>query len=265
MMKSWLRRGAGVAALLLAGGPAAAHTSYMLPSTFATTEGELVTIEASFAELSFFAPEVAVASEDYHVVRPDGSRDTFDTLNEFEQVTILESDLTEDGTYRFTTGERLGRGGELALVDGAWVELDDGEAPEGAVEVASSQTATVADVYVSKGAPTRGAVDMTVGRLAIQPITHPNEIYLDEGFEFELVFDGAPFAGHEMLLYREGGAYEEPKYEHELTTDDQGRIALTFDAPGIYMVMTRHRALAPEGSDSRVRSYTSSLTFEVLR
>lgn len=260
-----LKAGAASAALLAAA-PALAHTNYMMPSTFSTTEGELVTIESSFAELRWFAPEFQVVSADYHVVRPDGSRDDFDKLTQFEQVTMLESDLTEDGTYRFTTGERLGRGGELALVDGVWVDLDEnGEAPAGATDTGTSQTATVADVYVTKGAPTRGAVDGLVGRLAIRPITHPSEIYLDEGFEFELLFDGAPFAGQELLMAREGGTYEEPKYEVALTTDADGRVAVSFDEPGIYLIWTRHRALAPDGSESKVRSYTTSLTFEVLR
>jgi uncharacterized GH25 family protein len=264
--RNWLWAGAAAGALLIGAAPALAHTNYMMPSVFSTTQGEVVTIESSFAEMRWFAPEFVVVSADYHVIRPDGARDSFDTMTELEQLTVLESDLTEDGTYRFTTGERLGRGGELALVDGAWVDLDEnGEAPAGAMETASSQTATVADVYVTKGAPTRAAVDGLVGRLAIRPITHPSEIYLDEGFSFELMFDGEPFANQELTLVREGGSYEEPKYEIALTTDEQGRASASFDEPGVYLMWTRHRARAPEGAESGVRSYTTSLTFEVLR
>jgi len=264
-MTAWLKTGAAACALIAVAAPAFAHTSYLLPSTFATTEGEHVTLEVSFTE-KFFTPEVAVLSDDYHLYRPDGSRDDYDNIVPFRQLTVLESDLTEPGTYRFSTGERLGVKSRRALVDGEWTRLaPDEEPPANATEVVNTQTETVADVYVSKGAPTRAAVDLTVGRLAIHPITHPNEIYLDGGFEFQLTFDGNGFAEQDMLLYREGGAYEEPKYEHKITTDADGHVALTFDAPGVYLIMTRHRADAPEGSETSERSYTTSLTFEVTR
>ena len=46
-------------------------------------------------------------------------------------------------------------------------------------------------------------------------------------------------------------------------TDANGRLNLSFSEPGVYLLMTRHRATAPEGSDTDVRSYTTSLTFEV--
>jgi len=264
-MTAWLKTGAAVCAFIATAAPAIAHTSYVLPSTFATTEGEHVTLEVSFTE-KYFTPEIAVLSDDYHLIRPDGSRDDYDNIVPLRQLTILESDLTEPGTYRFSTGERLGIKSRRALVDGEWTFLEpDAEPPENATEVVSTQTATVADVYVSKGAPSRAAVDVVIGRLAIEPITHPNEVYLDGSFEFQLTFDGVGFADQEMTYYRDGGAYEEPKYERKVTTDADGRVSLTFDEPGVYMIMTRHRAEAPTGSDTTQRSYTTSLTFEVSR
>ena len=65
-------------------------------------------------------PEIAVLSEDYHVILPDGSREDFKTLTQLRQVVVLESDLDTEGTYRFTTGVRLGRKSKKALVDGEW-------------------------------------------------------------------------------------------------------------------------------------------------
>ena len=87
---------------------AQAHTSFMYPNTFITTEGSQVTIQASFSE-DPFVPEMAVLSDDYHVILPDGSRDDFKTLTKLRQVVVLESDLDTEGTYRFTTGVRMGR------------------------------------------------------------------------------------------------------------------------------------------------------------
>lgn len=245
---------------------ASAHTSYLLPSVFTTAKGNFVTLQASFTE-DFATPEIAVESDDYHVVLPDGSREDYKSVTPFRQVVILESPLTDEGTYRFTTGARLGRSSKVALVDGEWKPLFEpgAEVPANATKVITSQTETVADVYVTKGPSTRASVDAAIGRLAIRPDTHPNEIYLDEGFSLDVTFDGAPLADQTVTLSRNGGDYEAPKFHKELETDAVGHLDLSFDKPGIYLIMTRHRAEAPAGAETDERSYTTSLTFEVLR
>ncbi|WP_084396632.1 DUF4198 domain-containing protein [Henriciella aquimarina] len=245
---------------------ASAHTSYLLPNVFITSEGEYVTLEASFTE-DPFVPEIAVRSDDYHVVLPDGTRDDFEAVTPFRQVVILEDSLEAEGTYRFTTGVRLGRTSKKALVDGEWEAVfgPDAEVPENATEVITSQTETVADVYVTKGASTWESVNKPLGRLVFKPITHPSEIYLGDGFEFQVLFDGEPLAGQSIEVKRAGGAYESPKYERHVETGADGKLALSFDAPGKYLIMTRHAADAPEGADTDERSYTTSLTFEVAR
>ncbi|MEL6861990.1 MAG: DUF4198 domain-containing protein [Pseudomonadota bacterium] len=252
-------------ATLITGATAAAHTSYMLPSVFNTSEGELVTVQCSFTE-DFPMPEIAVKSDDYHVVLPDGSREDFDTKTDLRQLVVLENGLESDGTYRLTTGVRLGRKSKRAMVDGEWVPVfgPDAEVPEDATAVKTAQTETVADVYVSKGAPTWDAL-APIGRLAFVPKTHPNEIFSGEAFDIAVTFDGAPLADHEMSVYRSGGNYEEPQFGIDQMTDEAGEVSFTLDEPGIYMIMTRHRADAPAGAETDERGYTTSLTFEVMK
>jgi len=257
--------GLALAAAMACAGAAAAHTSYLLPSVFSTASDKLVTIEAAFAERQFFRPEVAVTSPEFHLLRPDGRRDTFDRTETFTQVTILESDLTEPGTYRFTTGERLGRTGTQVLENGAWHAVEPGKTAPAGARTRSSQTVTVAEAYVTKGAPTRPAVDAPAGRLAIRTDVHPNEIFLEKPLTLAFTFDGAPLAGQEVELDREGGTFEEPKYHKVLKTAADGKLHITFDRPGVYLVMARHAAPAPAGSGTDMRSFTTSLTFEVLR
>ena len=243
---------------------AGAHTSYLNPNLFSTVAAERITIEASFTE-DFLRPEFAVDAQDFHLYRPDGSRGAYDNIVPLSQMTVLESDLTEPGTYRFTTGERLGRTGRLARIDGLWRPLEPGSEPPPDAEIRPSQTATVADVYVSKGAPTTAVLDVEIGRLAIRPLTHPSEIYLGEGFSFHVLFDGAALPNQVVHLYRDGGSYDETPFEQVLHTDANGVVALSFDMPGIYLVMTRFGAEAPTGAETPLRSYTTSLTFEVVR
>lgn len=239
-----------------------AHTSYMLPNIFAANLERHVTVQSSFAE-EFFRPEIAVDSDDFHVILPDGQRAEFENVSKHRQLVVLESPIAEEGTYRFTTGVRHGRVGKLAMVDGEWQPVRGDDVPANASDVKTSQTETVADVYISKKAPTRAPVDMSIGRLVIQPVTHPSDIYLDTGFAFKILFDGQPLGNQPISVDRGGARYDAEKYHEEVTTEADGSIALSFDRPGIYVVMTRHRADAPAGAETDIRSYTTSLTFEV--
>lgn len=265
-MKAAVRQIALGMGLIAAGAsvsPAQAHTSYILPNVFSANTQDYVTLESSFTE-TFFQPEIPVDSDDFQVILPDGSRANFETVSKHRQVVILESPMKQEGTYRFTTGVRLGRVGKVALVGGEWKPVH-GDVPAGATQIKTSQTETVADVYVTKKAPTRAAVDKQLGRLVIQAVTHPSDVYLDGGFTAKVLFDGKPLAGQTVSVDRGGSEYDAVKYHRDVTTSADGSLSLKFDTPGVYLIMTRHRADAPAGSTTDERSYTTSLTFEVQR
>lgn len=246
---------------------ASAHTSYILPNTFDATFVRMVTLESSFTD-DFAKSEVGVSSQDWHIIAPDGARRDYDNTVELKQVTMLEASLADEGTYRFTTGERLGRKGKMIRsADGAYKSAfqEGGGEPvlaEGETFV-SSQTATIADVYVSKGAPTYTAVNAPGGRLDIRPLVHPNMIFAEKGFSALVTFDGEPLAGQVLELVRSGSAYDDGATTFHVTTNAEGRLDLSFDKPGVYLLMTRHQAAAPVGSETEIRSYTTSLTFDV--
>jgi hypothetical protein len=258
--------GCATAALVLAaiasGAPALADTSYLKPNFFTTANADIVTVQSSFTE-DFSNPSVAVKSEAWTIVGPDGKPAKFDTVQPFTQVTILEAATKANGTYRLSTGERLGRVGPQILVDGVWQPFAPGrEIPAGA-QIRQSQTATVADVYVTRGAPTRAPVDARIGSLELRPVTHPNDVYLDSGFELRVMLNGKAVAGQQVEIWREGGGYEEPSYRKLLTSGADGAVKITFDKPGVYLIWTRMSGDAPAGAATPVRSYTTSLTLEV--
>ncbi|MDB5724128.1 MAG: nickel uptake transporter family protein [Novosphingobium sp.] len=269
MLNFKLRRAARRMSPLLALGllaamptPALAHAAYLLPNLFSANQEDSITLQSSFAE-HFFRPELAVDSDDWHVLLPDGTRVSFATVTKLRQVVILESDLKLEGTYRFTTGVRRGRLGKVALVDGKWQPVR-GEAPAGA-QVRTTQTETVSDVYVTKKGPTRAAVDAQIGRLVLHPVTHPSDIAMAGKFDLAVLFDGKPLPGVKLEIDRGGADYDAGSAHREVTTGPDGRVSLTFYQAGAYVVMARHRADAPAGSTTDERSYTTALTFEVQR
>jgi len=244
--------------------PVLGHTSYVKPSRFTVNNENLITVESAFAE-EFFIPDVAVNKADFHVIKPDGKRADFDSVNAHKQVVILEAGIEEEGTYRFSTGVRRGRRSTLAMVDGEWVNIarNGNKVPENATATKIRETETVADAYLSKKAPTRAPVDVQVGRLVLQPITHPSDAFLGDPFEFQLLFDGKPLAGHVMKIDRDGAQYDASKFHEEAPTGDDGTMSVNFDKAGVYIIWTRFSAAAPEGADVDERGYTTSLILEV--
>lgn len=240
-------------------GSASAYTAYLMPDDFLPADRS-VSLHASYAT-TFFTPGSPVGGN-IAVVEPDGADGYFSYMEVTAQATQMRSPLHKEGTYRFTTGEQLGHVANMVGVDGNWRQLRDGEAvPEGA-EVRTLQTVTVADVYVTLGAPNRTAVDRTVGRLSLRAVTHPNQVVVSQGFQVQAMFDGAPFANAALVVYKAG----EPENDLDrfATTDASGNATLTLDGPGEYILVARHRADAPAGSQAQVLSFTTSLVFEAL-
>jgi len=240
--------------------PAAAYTGFLLPQDF-WPSGTNESVQASYAT-QFFTPAVALGG-DFQVVQPNGQAGILSTVEVGGDATALTVETPDAGTYLLTTGEQLGRVTTLvATPDGQWRPLGQGEtAPPGA-QTNTLQTVTVSSVYLTRGSPNRTAVDHTVGRLALHPITDPNQIVQTSGFQVELLFDGQPFANMPIVIY--GNADPDTKLDRFVVTGTDGRANITFAQPGRYVLAVRHRANAPAGSAASVQSYTTTLTIDVM-
>lgn len=250
------------AAFMFAGAASAvAHTAYLMPRDF-TPSGTVATIDGAFAT-TFFTPEIGLSSPTMHAVKPAGGDTTFDSMAVDATHGQYDLGTVDEGTYRVTTGEILGPVTTMVGVDGAWRPLGAGETPPEDAQTQTLQTVTVAEAYVTKVRPTNTAFATPTGRLAIQPITHPNRISVATGFEVQLLFDGQPMPNMAIVLYGEGDP--ETKLDRFVTTGADGHATFTFTAPGKYLAAVRYRANAPDGSEAQVRSYTTTLAFEVLQ
>lgn len=246
------------AALMMAATPAVAYTAYLKPNQF-WSEGE-VQVQASYAN-QFFTPAVALPAN-VRFIDPDGNEILPDRVAVDGQATNLVTSLGRDGTYRISTGEVLGPVSTVVGIDGGWRPQVAGEVlPEG-TPTATLQTVTVSDVYLSNSRTTRTAVDRTIGRLAIKPITHPNQVVASSGLQVEVLFDGAPLANSALVIYAAGDL--DTDLDTFVATDAAGRATITLPGPGQYVVAARHRANAPAGAAAAVQSYTTTLTFDAM-
>ncbi len=248
------------ALLVVAASPAYAYTAYVQPDAYWPEDAD-VQVQGTFAS-QFFTPQIATQSS-FVLLGPDGTQLASDYIDVAPEAATLNADLPQQGTYRISTGEQLGTVATLVGVDGQWRQLGQGEsAPEGA-PVTTLQTVTVADTYVTRGRATNETLTAAPsGRLTIRPVTHPNQVLVDQGMVVEVLFDGQPLANSAVVLYAQGEP--DTKLDRFAATDASGRATFTLDAPGMYVIAARHRADLPVGSPAQVGSFTTTLTFEAL-
>lgn len=243
-----------------------AHTPYLAPSDFAPRPGQAIALDASFAE-TFFVPEVAFDGSRFAVTGPDGRSVPPDTVHVLGTRTVAEHRLPQaGGTYRFSTGPRLGALFRTWERDGRRESSRDPavKIPPGATVVSDFQSLTLAETYVSVGAPDRGALAPRGEGLELVPVTHPNDLYVGETFQFLVQYDGRPLADQKVEITEAVWTSDRAPLTRTLLTDGQGRAAFELDRAGTWIALTRHRTPAPAGAPTAEYSNSYTLTFRVL-
>ncbi len=154
-------------------------------------------------------------------------------------------------------------GGTAAGGDSPPNSIAQADVPAGAPSK-SVESISVVETYVTKSAPTDTALSTTGRGFELKPVTHPNAVYVDQGFAFQVLVDGQPVAGALVSVYRAGNIYDDRRVAAETKTDAKGMAKVRFDRPGVYLLTTHSAAQAPS-AEPMPRNYTYSLTFEVTR
>ena len=243
--------------------PASAHAGFLLPVSGDNDASGRVVLIASFSD-NFPEVDIALTSDHWALTAPDGSPAPLGRIAETSQQTVVEALLPADGTWRLSTGERLGRLGEVALTGGEYVRLGgDGPTRETLPEDASvltSQTATVSDLYLTRGAATDGVLGRPNGRLAIVPDANPTGLGAGDTLVVTILFDGEPLDDAPLSIFTPSNSGKEGADDTSLLTGADGKVTVDLASPGPHLLMIRHIAAAPEGAATDVRSYTSALT-----
>ncbi|HBK46016.1 MAG TPA: DUF4198 domain-containing protein [Xanthomonadaceae bacterium] len=245
---------------------ASAHTPYLAPSDFAPRGGQTIALDASFAE-TFLVPEAAFDDSRFSVTGPDGATTALSRVEVMKTRTVAEHTLpAAKGTYRFSTGPRLGAlfrtweiGGKQESSRDAAVKI-----PAGAKVISDFQSLTLAETYVSVGAPDRVALQPRGQGLELVPVTHPSDLYAGESFEFLVQYDGKPLAGQKVEVTEAVWTSDRTPQVHTLVTDAQGRALMKLQRAGTWVALTRHRTAAPAGAPVAEYSNSYTLTFRVL-
>ena len=253
--------------LLLVGSLSAySHTPYLAPGSFDPMNGGLVTLDAAFGE-AFFVPEVVFDNSEFQVLNPDGKTVPADTVQRLKTRAVVEHHLAAGkGTYRFSTGPRLGAIFRTWEVDGKQESSRDPAkvVPAGAKMLVHYQSLSVSEAYITDGAPTQAALKPYGKGLELVPSTHPSDLYTGEKFEFTVLYDGKPLAAQKIDFHLASGDRGSEKPAATLTTDAEGKASFDLDKAGNYLALIRYRGKAPEGAAAPVYGYNYTLSFRVL-
>lgn len=246
---------------LLLSAAAQAHSPYLKPNTFnAEEQRKHVTVEASFAE-GGLRPDVAMKSERFQVIGPDGRRQPLVPAAMLKDASYLEVPLGVHGTYLVSSGVRKGRLAKALLRQGKVHFTEQPEDPQPGDTPIEVQSLTRADVYVTRGRPS--AVDFDTEGLEIYPVTRPYELYAGETVTVRVRENRKPLAGETLTLIADGQDYASPKLaEQSFSTNAAGEVSFKPPAAGLYLLQVRVRRPSPD-TPALWLSSTATLTIEV--
>lgn len=261
-------------AALFAAVSAEARTSYVLPYNFAPTEA-YVTAEAATSE-NVFTPEGALKVDTFQIIDDKGAA-TDAKGTQFKDVTLFESALPHEGTFRLTTGNVEMRSMQMVEVDGKWRPMRGpggpggpgaagGQPPQQPAIPADAKTVTVksmmrADSYISLKKPSDALPPLEGKGLEVAPVSHPSRLFAGGTFDFAVVFDGKPLPEADFKIERGGDQYRDASYVYTGTTGADGKAQVTFDTPGVYVIELNRKW--QDGDQADPRSWSYSLTLEV--
>ncbi len=120
------------------------------------------------------------------------------------------------------------------------------------------------EAFVTAGKPNDAALKTTGSGLELVPVTHPNDLAAGEPISFRFVLDGKPAANVEVDVIAGGTRWRNQLNEMKYTTDKDGRVTMTWDAPGMYSMQAEVEDDKPSVKQATSRRATYVATLEVL-
>ncbi|WP_416757628.1 DUF4198 domain-containing protein [Roseateles sp. So40a] len=253
--------GAWLTPLLLCAG-AQAHSPYLKPNTFnAEEQRKHVTVEASFAE-GDLRPDVAMKSDTFQVVQPDGRKLPLVPAAVLKDASYLEVPLgAGNGTYLVSSGVRKGRLAKGLLRDGQVHFAERAEDTKPGDQPIEVQSITRADVYVSRGRPSK--VDYDTEGVEIYPVTQPYDLYAGDTVTVRVRENRKPLDGQTLTVIADGQNYVSKKQpEVDFRTNAAGEVSFKPATAGLYLLQVRVRRASPD-NPALWLSHTATLTLEV--
>ncbi len=258
----------GVIAATIAA-PAQAHRMWMLPSTFTLSGDEqYITVDGAISNDLFFPNHVPLSLKDLHVTQPDGKEAKIENASTLKFRSVFDLKLDQQGTYKIAeTGAMYfaswKEGGETQRRRGTWETLMAAE-PDKKADVQFMESRRRVETFVTLGAPTTDAFNPTGKGLELQPITHPNDVYVGEAVEFKFLMNGKPKAGVEATIVKGRDRYRDAEEAITAVTNKDGVLTFTLSEPGRYWINAGAEGKTTHEGREMNQNISYVATFEAL-
>jgi uncharacterized GH25 family protein len=276
-MKSCAWRAAALTLGLAVSVPQAAqaHRAWLLPSaTVVSAEQGWLTVDAAVSNDLFYFEHQPLRLDNLQVLAPDGTPIEPENRNTGRYRSTFDVKLGSNGTYKIAVvGDTLfasyRQNGETKRVRGT-AESIGKEIPADAQAVQVTRNQSRTEVFVTAGKPSVRVLQPVGAGLELAPVTHPNDLFVGDEAQFGFLLDGKPAAGVNVSIVPGGIRYRDQLSELKLVTDSEGRVSVTWPAPGMYWLNASQGGGRPAPASSAgtieqpQRRAAYSVTLEVL-
>jgi uncharacterized GH25 family protein len=259
---------AGVALLACLPLAANAHRAFIVPSETVLSANGWITVDAAVSNDLFYFNHNPLRVENLKVVGPDGAAVEIANLNTGKFRSTFDVNLKTNGTYRIGVANDVlmaqyeDEKGERKRWRGSAATLN--ELPANAKNVQLSQNQTRVETFVTAGKPNDVALKPAGNGLELVPVTHPNDLFAGEPATFGFVLDGKPAANLKVTVVPGATRYRNKQSEIETTTDNDGKVSVTFPDAGMYWLQASMQDDKPSVKQAKQRRANYVATFEVL-
>lgn len=245
---------------------AEAHVPFLKPNQFNVTHHRLV-IESAFTEFPFQA-DFAMDSPNFTITSPSGESTAIKPVAKTKAAVYLEPELKEAGTYRISTGQRVGPVYKaIETADKKLYFAADMKRVTG--KPTTMNYYSYADTYIFKGQQKYQAKPFNKG-LEIIPLASPNALALGSELSFQVLENGQPVPNARIIVVTDNEHFIKHRIEDlydvenvrasNLHANQQGTFTFKPQKAGLnFLFVTVHHQL----NEQLWESLNASLTLEV--
>jgi len=247
---------------------AEAHRPFIVPSETVLSRPGWVTFDGAVSNDLFYFNHQPLRLDNLRVIGPDGQPVEIANSNTGKFRSTFDVELQKPGTYKVAlvnnslNAQYETAAGERRRWRGTPEQI--GEIPADAKNVQITQQQQRNETFVTAGKPNDAVLKPTGVGLELVPVTHPNDLVAGEPIRFKFFLDGKPAAGVEVDAVPGGTRWRDKQDETKYTTDNDGLVTMTWNAPGMYWLQAdiQDDKASVKQAKSRRASYIA--TFEVL-
>ena len=246
--------------------PTQAHVPFLKPNQFNVTHHRL-TIESAFTEFPFQA-DFAMNSPNFTITAPDGTVSAIQPIAKTKAAVYLEPELSAEGTYRISTGERVGPVYKaVETADKKLYFAADMKRVTG--KPTTMNYYSYADTYIFKGQQNYQPKPFNKG-VEIIPLASPNSLLLGGELRFRVLENGQAVPNARIIVVTDNEQFIKHRVEDLYDIDNvrkstmhanqQGEFTFRPQKAGLnFLFVTIHHQLNEQLWESR----NASLTLEV--